>query len=56
MYSSCSQFMRGKAQICVATVAFGLGIKKPDEIGIIHLCLPPSLEHYVQEIGRFSKN
>jgi len=47
--------MRGKARVCVATVAFGMGINKSDISGIIHMCLPPSLEHYVQEIGRAGK-
>lgn len=48
--------MRGKARICVATVAFGLGINKPDITGVIHLCLPPSPEHYLQEIGRAGRD
>ena len=48
--------MRGKARICVATVAFGLGIDKVDISGVIHLCLPPSLEHYLQEIGRAGRD
>ena len=50
------KFMRGKARVCVATVAFGLGINKADVKGVIHLCLPPSLEHYLQEIGRAGRN
>lgn len=50
------QFLRGKARICVATVAFGLGINKPDIEGVIHLCLPPSPEHYLQEIGRAGRD
>lgn len=51
-----SQFMRGKVRICVATVAFGLGINKADVRGVIHLCLPPSPEHYLQEIGRAGRD
>ncbi|KAL9183408.1 hypothetical protein ACHAXT_005195 [Thalassiosira profunda] len=51
-----SRFLRGKARICVATVAFGLGINKPDIVGVIHLCLPPSPEHYLQEIGRAGRD
>ncbi|KAL7529009.1 hypothetical protein ACHAXR_002742, partial [Thalassiosira sp. AJA248-18] len=51
-----SRFLRGKARICVATVAFGLGINKPDIEGVIHLCLPPSPEHYLQEIGRAGRD
>lgn len=48
--------MRGKARVCVATVAFGLGINKADVRGIIHLCLPPSPEHFLQEIGRAGRD
>lgn len=47
--------MRGKARICVATVAFGLGVNKPDIVGVIHMYLPASPEHYTQEIGRAGK-
>jgi hypothetical protein len=47
-----SKFMRGKARICVATVAFGLGINKADVDGVIHMYLAASPEHYLQEIGR----
>ena len=54
--SSSLQFLRGKARICVATIAFGLGINKPDISGVIHLCLPPSPEHYLQEIGRAGRD
>lgn len=50
------KFMRGKARICVATVAFGLGINKSNVRGVIHLCLPPSPEHYLQEIGRAGRD
>ena len=48
--------MRGKARICVATVAFGLGINKPDVAGVIHLYLSSSPEHYIQEIGRAGRD
>ena len=50
------KFMRGKARVCVATVAFGLGINKPDVRGVVHLCLPSSPEHYLQEIGRAGRD
>ena len=48
--------MRGKARICVATVAFGLGIDKADVVGIVHLYLSNSPEHYLQEIGRAGRD
>jgi ATP-dependent DNA helicase Q4 len=50
------QFMRGKARICVATVAFGMGIDKADVEGIIHLNISSSPEHYLQEIGRAGRD
>jgi hypothetical protein len=48
--------MRGKARICVATVAFGLGINKSDVAGVVHMYLSASPEHYLQEIGRAGRN
>ena len=51
-----SKFMRGKARICVATVAFGLGIDKADIEGIVHMYISNSPEHYLQEIGRAGRD
>jgi hypothetical protein len=51
-----SRFMRGKARVCVCTVAFGLGINKADVDAVVHLNLPASPEHYLQEIGRAGRD
>ena len=48
--------MRGKIRICVATVAFGLGINKSDIVGVVHMYLSASPEHYLQEIGRAGRD
>lgn len=48
--------MRGKVRICVATIAFGLGINKADVAGVVHLYLSSSPEHYIQEIGRAGRD
>jgi hypothetical protein len=48
--------MRGKARICVATCAFGLGINKSDVVGVVHMYLSSSPEHYLQEMGRAGRD
>ena len=40
--------MGGEALVCCATVAFGMGVDKPDVRFVFHLCVPHSLEALLQ--------
>ena len=51
-----NKFVRGAANIMVATTAFGLGIDIPDIRLIIHAGLPLTFDGYIQEIGRAGRD